>query len=287
MVRKDKKILSKQFTKTSFRLPQVSTQLAQRYNYKPQSWWQQSRLKIIGIFFLIVIIGLVYSPIFKIKNIIINNVSSGATRQQIFELLNNYIHQPKFYVLPQDNLLLFSPEAATRSLSNKLYVAGIEFDRHWPNVLRVTLQPDLIAGIYKIDDKIYTLDKRGVIVQQLQPEQIEANLIIIENNDIKSASIGQQIVEEKIINFISDLMGECKINDIGVKIDKVTITNKDLPTLYVLTSEGWRFLVSMQSSAHEQILNLKKLLTGKIKDDQNKLDYVDVRFGNKLFYKLK
>jgi len=282
-----KKIVNKQFTKASFRLPQTSTQLAQQYNFKPKSWWQRSRLKLLLICILLVILALIYSPLFKIKNVIINNTSSILTYNHVKALLIEYINTPKFYILPQDNLLIFSPQGAKKDLADKLDISKINFERHWPNVLRVTLEEDVVTAIFKSQDKYYSLNKRGVVIDEIEQTQLEPSLVLIENENIPNALVGDQIVEERVINFIAELIGEWHTNNVGIMISKIIINNDDLPTLYIVTSEGWQILITIQAPAKEQISNLKTLLVARIKDDQSKLDYVDVRFGNKLFYKLK
>ncbi len=287
MARRPRKILSKQFTKASFRLPQTSTQLAQQYNFKPKTWWQRSRFKLLLAGILLVILALIYSPLFRIKNIIISNASSDLAYQQIKQALTDYIHSSKFYVLPQDNLLIFSPAAAKQSLAKSFYLEDITFRRHWPNVLRVILQQDLIAAILKATDQYYTLDKRGVVIAQIKEEELESSLVLIENPDLSAVLPNDQAVDGRLLNFITDLIAEWQANVLPVAIDRILIKNDDLPTLYILTKENWRVLVSTQTTTREQVTNLKTLLVGKIKDDQPKLDYVDVRFGNKLFYKLK
>jgi hypothetical protein len=50
-----------------------------------------------------------------------------------------------------------------------------------------------------------------------------------------------------------------------------------------VTSEGWSMTFDINSDIVESINNLKLVLSQKIKD-RKKLHYIDLRFGNKIFY---
>ncbi|MFH1866923.1 MAG: FtsQ-type POTRA domain-containing protein [Patescibacteria group bacterium] len=282
-----KKIINKKFAKSSFRLPQMATQLAQQYNVKPVSWWPRWRFRILLLVFFAVIFGLTYAPIFRIQNIIVDNVSSKLTRERILEIVQNYTGERKYFILPQNNLLLFSPNAAIRNLRQELYIEEIEFDRHWPNVLRITIKENLIIGLLRQQERLYTLDKRGVVIQQVPIGEEEPELTIIEKANLTNVNIGQKVIDTAVTDFIVALVGEWSAKNVPVSMDYLLISEDNLPTLTIVTDEGWTILVSIMESPSLQAEAIRRLITERIKEDRANLDYIDVRFGNKLFFKLK
>ena len=106
--------LNKQFTKSSFRLPQTATILAQQYNIKPKPLASVWRWRVIALGILALVFILTYSGIFKIKNIIIDNVPSPTTEATIRGLLQDILNRRRWLILPQDNLALFSTAAAKK-----------------------------------------------------------------------------------------------------------------------------------------------------------------------------
>ncbi len=55
----------------------------------------------------------------------------------------------------------------------------------------------------------------------------------------------------------------------------------------LLTKEGWRILIDDKNEPQITYENLSLALKEKIKDKRKNLDYIDLRFGNKVYFKYK
>ena len=70
----------------------------------------------------------------------------------------------------------------------------------------------------------------------------------------------------------------------NVNIGKVILKKENIYELYTL--DGWRVLANNQNNPNDLFINLTAVLD-EIKDKRQNLDYIDLRFGNKVFYKFK
>ncbi|MBI2052756.1 MAG: hypothetical protein HYT34_00740 [Candidatus Ryanbacteria bacterium] len=73
--------------------------------------------------------------------------------------------------------------------------------------------------------------------------------------------------------------------DNAVQSVEFSIDKKD-STLRLKTRAGWEILLLENVNAEDAYKNLKVTL-GEIKNKVSSLEYIDLRFGNKVFYKFK
>ena len=53
------------------------------------------------------------------------------------------------------------------------------------------------------------------------------------------------------------------------------------------TQEGWKIILNDKNEPRSAYLNLITALDANIKDKRAKLDYIDLRLGNKIYFKYK
>ncbi|KKT28001.1 MAG: hypothetical protein UW15_C0039G0006 [Parcubacteria group bacterium GW2011_GWC1_44_10] len=90
------------------------------------------------------------------------------------------------------------------------------------------------------------------------------------------------MVENGMIQFLNIFFGALK--SIEAAPWRVAIANKDIK---ITLKEGWHILLSLNVPAEESAANLKLLLDKKIGKQRSKLEYIDLRFLDKAFYKLR
>ncbi|MEK9186142.1 MAG: hypothetical protein AAB885_01005, partial [Patescibacteria group bacterium] len=74
------------------------------------------------------------------------------------------------------------------------------------------------------------------------------------------------------------------IPKINVNISKMVLKKENIYELYTL--EGWRVLTNNQNNPNDLFINLAAILN-EVGSRRQNLDYIDLRFGNKVFYKFK
>ena len=99
----------------------------------------------------------------------------------------------------------------------------------------------------------------------------------------KEVSDGAQIIDQKKVAFIAQLPALLTAIGITPLYFKTTQTSVDVS---VVTMEGWEVMFNSFGDPAQQVKNLDVVMSEKIKADRKSLKYVDVRFDNRIFFKL-
>lgn len=266
-------------------------------------------LFIGGIFLVILMIigGLFFSPIFKVKEVIISGDDSRSMAVESFVRL--YINHGAF--LTGDNILFF--DSATLAEKIKAEFPIMEETRIKMDFLKRTMLIELVEkksiGIWCVDsvgdktssapadmlayqisneakfNRCFYLDKKGVILEEAP--QVEGSLIFLIKTQGISAipAPGAKVVEEDLLDFMLKIKEDLfsKIN-IGVKEFSVKFGSFDAEAL---TTEGFKIFFDGKKNPDKQIANLKIMLEEKIGTERANLEYIDLREGNRIYYKFK
>ena len=71
----------------------------------------------------------------------------------------------------------------------------------------------------------------------------------------------------------------------GGGVSEVVLKKENIYEFY--TQEGWKIILNDKNEPQSAYLNLITALDSNIKDKRPKLDYIDLRLGNKIYFKYK
>lgn len=162
-----------------------------------------------GIIFLLaacslyIIFGTKY---FYLKNIDIQG-NKNITQEEIKNLLDNYLNQKKFYIIPNNNWFTINGEKAASTIkegiTNKFALAELSLDKKWPNTLQVNIKERIPGLVWISNDQYYYLDIDGMPSQKIEDKQgINADFPVINDSNNAPVEINKQVVSKNIIDFI-------------------------------------------------------------------------------------
>ncbi len=230
---------------------------------------------------------LLYSPVFTVRNIIVSQVSSQAAEERIVELVRGVLDERPLGFLPAGSLALFRGGKAREALQDEFYLETVTFVRHWPNVLKVLLPGNVVVAEWQTPEGVYLVDRRGVLVQQVDQAYIGGSLVRIVDAEEQPRSLGDKVLEGREVEFVEEFGRSWSSTLDDVPLAQLSVEANSLPTFRAHTAAGWYALVSSESDVTAQVVALRRLLDEKLKDQQRSLLYMDVRFGSRLYYKLK
>lgn len=135
--------------------------------------------------------------------------------------------------------------------------------------------------IFCLPDDCFYIDENGVLSESA-PRFSENPLPELAIDGERSIKIGERLMEDAAIVFIKIFLDNLK--SAGAEPARIEIADHGAK---IILKEGWHILISFDTSADEAASNLKLLLDQKIKEVRNGLEYIDLRFPNKAFYKLR
>lgn len=142
--------------------------------------------------------------------------------------------------------------------------------------------PSLNGG--QTSDCFY-VDRDGVVFET--PVTIAGSAFpMILDDETKDFSPGASIVSGEVLLFLERARVLLK-DKLQVGLRSLTLS-KDIPKDYLIeTGGGYYLIVSRDQDQSGWLSSLKTLLETRLKDKVSEVDYIDLRFGSKIFYKLK
>ncbi len=242
----------------------------------------------VGVFLVLfaVVSAMFYIPALRIKNIEIRG-NSTLGNGEITSAVSGFLREKYFLIIPKDNILIFPKEEISVELMKK-------FDRI-EKIKVIGVFPDSISiNITERNPTALFCGKnfpRSLTSGELVCFFVDENGMVFEKAPLFSDNVYVKFYNGKKdglkkINKFKDLMKfiEAALNG-GVKIRKIVLEKEGLKKIY--TSEGWYIMLNEGDNFQTAFENLKLALEEKIKDNRKYLEYIDLRFGNKLFYKYR
>jgi hypothetical protein len=196
----------------------------------------------------------------------------------------------RWLFVPKDNILAVSSKELAERLRDEFpSIAEVSIAKDFPHTIRATIRERVLWGIYcqahPIPEKPYPcayLDEGGTAFQEFS--NVEGWLLPI---IIGSATpvLGKEIVSEGMLGYFretKDVLGSVSVELLSLR--ESTTTPEDVS---LATAEGWEIRIQKSHPVSEWFPILKTLLDKEIGTKRPQLEYVDLRFGQKVFYKLK
>lgn len=103
-----------------------------------------------------------------------------------------------------------------------------------------------------------------------------------ENSNVNEGSEGDSVLNINVNTATDDHNTGQTIDDAPCDYRQLAV---DDPTLVVTTDEGWDIRMDISTNLDTQLKKLQVTLQQKFEDSREGLEYIDVRFGNKVYYK--
>lgn len=233
-----------------------------------------------------VFVAFFYIPKFKIKEIEIRGLSKF--NEDRLSTKFSEITQSKYLGLfPYNNIFIF-PEKRLKAevLSTYPEIKDIDFKNFFPEkVLTTASERDLFAVWCFKEGNCSFVDEDGFVFKSAP--FFHGGLFLRffdERRDSSSGGIekGKQVLLKDDFKRLMDFARLAGSRDISI----YKIFVKDEGVYDLETSLGWHIIVNKDNNPEETFQNLKIILEGQIEEDyMNKIGYIDLRFGNKIFYK--
>ncbi len=240
--------------------------------------------------------ALFYVPKFRVQNVSVrgNAVLSG---NEIAAEVSDALNGRYYGIFPRGNILLVpKEEIISRLLSAFPRIKKVSLDRDFPDSLIVNITERKPAALFcgeEPEEPASPPTSPSPGGNQSEPEGgcsfIGEDGAVFEKAADFSGSVyvkfyGKKNTKkvpffEKLARFAAAASGE------GADISKVVFGKDALREFY--SSEGWRVLLNEGDDFEKAAANLKLALEEQIKEKRKNLDYIDLRFGKKVYYKFK
>lgn len=137
-------------------------------------------------------------------------------------------------------------------------------------------------------ESLYYLDVNGIVVSSgavTNEDLVVLPIIEMEFDTETSIKPGDNILNRETIEYIFSVYEGIESSHENIDVVYVAYSKKTPNEVMVATREGWRALLSAKIALETQIKKLELALTEKIGSDRDKLQYVDLRVKDRVYFK--
>ena len=183
------------------------------------------------------------------------------------------------FIIPKRNILAELPREIKR-------IKNIALDKKYFGAIAVKIEERSNAALYCETENCAYADESGFVFEKAPYFSGAVFLKLIDQRSPEKALedfMGLNLIDEnefKKITEFADLAAK-----IGGGIKEVILKKENIYEFY--TQEGWKIILNDKNEPRSAYLNLITALDANIKDKRAKLDYIDLRLGNKIYFKYK
>ncbi|MGE4554761.1 MAG: cell division protein FtsQ/DivIB [Candidatus Paceibacterota bacterium] len=253
------------------------------------------RLKYLFLF-LFICSGLIalywvifYSSFFSLKKVKIVAPENFSLFSEE-EVLNEIKQQNKKYLfLPKESLsfVFLSQEKLKENLKkNHAEIESIE--------ARLNLQKGELIISYTVftpqfnfcfleKEECYYIDKGGIIFKKIEGKDSSLPTIFLKEGP--EVILGQKILEKNKVEDFLEIIVLLKEKENLLNFGSFYLDKKDSPDFQLVTSEGMKIFLNFGDNYQEIFLILKELKEQQFQGKFNNIDYIDLRYLPKVYYK--
>ncbi|HDH04001.1 MAG TPA: FtsQ-type POTRA domain-containing protein [Candidatus Campbellbacteria bacterium] len=255
-------------------------------------------LVIVALFLCAGFVGLFYIQKFRIQKVSAKG-NYALNKKEIIENISDSLNGKYFGIFPRDNIFIIPKEEIKSNLLAAFpRVKSVFLNRDFPNSLFVEIKERKPAALFceNNESALPALPNQGEPTDKSTYRQGKCSFVgedgfIFGKAALFSGNVYLKFYREgggngKTITQLKNLMEFVKLaSKENIKITKIILAGEELRKFY--TSEGWYILLNNNNDTQITFENLKLALENKIKENRKYLDYIDLRFGNKVYYKFK
>jgi len=248
--------------------------------YRPKR--KRKIIYFIPFFLFFVVFYLIcFSPFFQIKKIEISE-NQKISSDNLKYLIENKLTK-KILFFDSKSLFLADLKEIEESILKKYpEIEKVNFFKKIPDKLQVLIRERKPAAVFEKDGNYFLIDESGIAFEKIQEKP---NFLLMKKSDFnQEIKLGEGIIKKEEMSQILKVEPEFKNKNLEFKADFAELVNEQ--RLNVKTSEGFDVYFDILGDISQQVLNLSVILKEKISPQEKRnLEYIDLRFGNQIYYK--
>lgn len=249
---------------------------------------------IIGVIFIAFFAGVVFffrMSYFQINKIEISG-NNSLVESDLIEATTRKLEGKYLGLFPRSNIFLISEDKISTKLTEEFKrIKKINIDKKYFSEIVVKLEERNNSVLYCVAENCAYADEDGFVFEKAPYFSGAVFLKIIDQRNLDDDDsekiiekhLGSRLIDDKEFNKISKF---AKLTDkIGGGVFEIVLKKENIYEFYA--QEGWKIILNNKNEVEEAYLNLTATLDSGIKEKQIKLDYIDLRLGNKIYFKYK
>lgn len=229
-------------------------------------------------------VAVFYISKFRIKNINVDGINI-LSEAEIQNITNNILSQKIAKIFPGDNIFLVNKnDIKEDALSKFLRIKNINVSRKFPDTLSIVIEERKTWAVFCAlnSSGCFLVASDGLLFDNALDFQ-GGLLLKIQNERIQKLGLGDFIMGNKELVRLTTFKNSLE-EYMDDRIVKIILKDGGIYELYF---DGWYTIIDKDNDPEIAMANFILALNSEIKDDYEDLEYIDLRFGNKVFYRFK
>ncbi|MBL7057947.1 cell division protein FtsQ/DivIB [Patescibacteria group bacterium] len=246
------------------------------------------KIKLLVFEFIIVASTLVwffyFSAVFDVNYVEIRG-QRRIPKSELLRVVHAQINEDNAILGSNLNIFLLNEEKLKETLNEKYYLTSLEIIKDFPDRVDVLLVEEDYSAIWREGDNYYYINNEGLVVERANPLEIKSSYPLIDNSGENKFKANVIVGEEDHIAYILEIFKYFRKEqlDIKVAIDRFMVDGTD--TLKLVLREGPYILFDFAQDAEQQVLKLVTIKDKKLTSDFFKKEYIDLRYGDRVYYR--
>lgn len=215
------------------------------------------------------------SPYLKVSKVVINELKY-CDKNQIDSIVTNHGKN-----ILNKNIITFQVSNLEKKIGENSGVKSVKVKRNISKKeILVNIEEKKPSFVWETVGKKFLIDENGLVIGNYEEKFKELPNIIDSKN--VPVNVGTQIVPKSFPRFIDELAKDFNIytstNIVKIEVPEITSEIK------VISSANWHALFDTTRTAKGQLVNLGRIIS-EVQAKKKKLEYVDLRIDNRIFYK--
>lgn len=194
-------------------------------------------------------------------------------------------HRPRLGVFKQNNLWAFDKSGLIAELNSGYTFEELKIKKRPFHKIIISFIDKKSSFVWKEGDKYYYIDDKGAVIKEADPLNIKAdNAFLVENRGDARAEDKSLEEEEIRLGYIKQLDVSLKAAQEVVFTVERYIVDNDTHTVKAALKEGPEIFFNSEAEAGTQLNRLITLIKDKLKDDYKNKKYIDLRFGELIYF---
>ncbi|MEK7545714.1 MAG: FtsQ-type POTRA domain-containing protein [Patescibacteria group bacterium] len=246
-----------------------------------------------------------FSPTFRIDEIEIAG-NESIPDWEVRDAVTDALKARRWLIMPQTSLLFASEDGIAAALNERYVLESLTVSKHPPSKLKIELSErvsaillqmpngrqglvDLqgtVTRLYRPEESLEVTKKLGPSLKEVGAPKVRYPVLFDERDEtleLREEALSPSVVQAAIDlpKLFEERFGRAPY------FEEARIDGKDALTIRLRTSEGWSIYLDASQDLGGQLMNAEVVLKTKVGAQRKSLDYIDVRFGEKVFFKLR
>ncbi len=250
-----------------------------KHQYHLQSKWRWLLIFIISSFLIWFFLIASFWKIQKIQLIGLQRLQ----KREVLNIVQQQSLQKRWLFFKQNNIFLFNSGQVSQKIISDYDVSSIRIEKHFPHALTIKLTERPISFIFKEGSQLFYASADAHLIRRPAVNaQGEKKYFLLENKRSDSLINDNKInIKTNYLKFILHLHQVLSTHP-SLPVTKFII-DSEFDTVEVKFTNGPLVYFNTTDKVNSQVNILSLVKKQKIKDNFKRTEYIDLRYGNKVF----